>query len=251
MNKKRPIILSIAGYDPSGGAGVLADIKTIENIGVYGMAVTTCITYQNDSEFEGVYWLSKKKIKQQLFPLFSAYKIDFVKIGLIENFELLEYIIKLLLDYNKNIQIILDPIFSASAGFLFHNGITKKQTKKILKLISWITPNWMEASCITGEADAIKGATWMADYCNVYLKGGHNTETPATDMIWVNKKLDILHPTAISNYGKHGTGCVLSSALTTYLAKGVPQHKSCEAAKAYTFNFINSNNSNLGYHITV
>lgn len=74
MTKSRPYVLSIAGYDPCGGAGVLADIKTFENIGVCGLAVTTCITYQNDNKFEGVHWLSKKKIKNQLYPLLDAYK---------------------------------------------------------------------------------------------------------------------------------------------------------------------------------
>ena len=85
MNKKRPYVLSIAGYDASAGAGVLADVKTFESIGVYGVAVTTCITYQNDNKFAGVHWLSKKKIKNQLYPILEAYKIEYVKIGLIEN----------------------------------------------------------------------------------------------------------------------------------------------------------------------
>ena len=89
MTVRRPYTLSIAGYDPSGGAGVLADIKTFESIGVYGFATTTCITYQNDKQFEGINWLSKKKIKNQLYPILNKYEIDHVKIGLIKNLEIL------------------------------------------------------------------------------------------------------------------------------------------------------------------
>ena len=125
MKKNRPYVLSIAGYDPCGGAGVLADIKTFETIGVYGLAVTTGITYQNDHKFAGVHWLSKKKIKNQLYPLLEAYKVEYVKIGLIESLEVQSEVIELLLGYNNDIKIIWDPILKASAGFSFHKKISK------------------------------------------------------------------------------------------------------------------------------
>ena len=248
MNKLRPYVLSIAGYDPCGGAGVLADVKTFESLGVYGLAVTTCITYQHDTKFAGVHWLSKKKIKNQLYPILEAYNVAFVKIGLVENLEVLSEIIELLLGYNKEIKIIWDPILKASVGFSFHKKISKKYLKHIVDSISWITPNWEEVQLLTSEKDAIKAAEQLAAHCNVYLKGGHNVETPATDMIWINKKLDILHPSEISELEKHGTGCVLSSAIAAYMALGNSQHKSCELAKEYTYRFLISNKTNLGYH---
>lgn len=248
MTKPRPYVLSIAGYDPCGGAGVLADIKTFEQTGVYGFAVTTCITYQNDKKFDGVHWLSKKKIKNQLYPILDSYKIQYVKIGLIENLEVLSEIIELLLGYNNNIKIVWDPIISASAGFTFHKKLSRKYLQHIFQAIDIITPNWKEVQVLTGEEDVVKGAEQLATYCNVYLKGGHNIEIPATDMLWLNKKIDILHPKEISELDKHGTGCVLSSALTAYLALGNPMHKSCELAKEYTFQFLISNETNLGYH---
>lgn len=251
MTKSRPYVLSIAGYDPCGGAGVLADIKTFENIGVCGLAVTTCITYQNDNKFEGVHWLSKKKIKNQLYPLLDAYKIQYVKIGLIENLEVLSEVMELLLSYNNEIKIIWDPILKASAGFKFHKKLSQKYLQHIFESIEWITPNWEEVTALTGEKDAVSAAEEMAAFCNVYLKGGHSIETPATDMIWINRKLDILHPKEISELEKHGTGCVLSSAITAYLALGNPMHKSCELAKEYTCRFLVSNTSNLGCHATV
>lgn len=246
--KTRPYVLSIAGYDPCGGAGVLSDIKTMEAIGVYGLAVTTCITYQNDHQFEGVQWLSKKKIKAQLYPLLHAYKIHYVKIGLIENMEVLSEVIELLLGYDNTIKIIWDPILRASAGFDFHKKIPGKYLKHILDSIDIITPNWEEVTALTKEKDAVQGAEKLAKYCHVYLKGGHNIEIPATDMLWINKKLDILHPKEITELEKHGTGCVLSSALAAYLALGHSIHLSCELAKEYTYQFLVSHPGRLGYH---
>lgn len=248
MTKPRPYVLSIAGYDASGGAGVLSDAKTFESIGVYGLAVTTCITYQNDTKFDGVHWLSKKKIKNQLYPILNAYKIQYVKIGLIENLEVLSEIIELLLSYNHSIKIIWDPILKASAGFSFHKKLSKKYLQHIFETVEWVTPNWEEVQSLTGEKDAVNGAEQIAAFCNVYLKGGHSIETPATDMIWINRILDILHPAEISELEKHGTGCVLSSAIAAYLALGNSQHKACEHAKEYTYRFLISNATNLGYH---
>lgn len=250
-NKNRPYVLSIAGYDASAGAGVLADVKTMENIGVYGLAVTTCITYQNDHKFDGVHWLSEKKIKNQLYPILEAYKIEYAKIGLIENMETLGSIVELLHSYNPSIKIIWDPILRASAGFDFHKKIPKKLIQHILSELQFITPNWNEVKLLSQEKDVVVGAEKLAQKCNVYLKGGHNIETPATDLIWIQQKLDILHPTAITELSKHGTGCVLSSALAAYLALGNPIHKACALAKAYTYQFLISNKSNLGYHSIV
>ncbi|HRB19866.1 MAG TPA: bifunctional hydroxymethylpyrimidine kinase/phosphomethylpyrimidine kinase [Chitinophagales bacterium] len=165
--------------------------------------------------------------------------------------EVLSEIIQLLESYNSNIKIIWDPILRASAGFDFHKKIPRKLAKHILKSIEFITPNWNEVQLLANEKDVIQGAEKMAEWCHVYLKGGHNIETPATDMIWLNQQLDILHPKDVTELGKHGTGCVLSSALTAYLALGYPLHQACELAKEYTFHFLISNETNLGYHTIV
>lgn len=251
MTKLKPYVLSIAGYDPCGGSGILADIKTFEQTGTYGIAAATCIAFQNDKTIEGLHWLSSDKIIQQLQPLLNTYKIDYVKIGLIKSLEVLNEIVEHLLNYNKNICIVWDPILKTDEGFVFHKKLNKKFLQKILQSIHWIMPNWDEVTQLTGEKDAIKGAEVLSKSCNVYLKGGHNIEVPATDIILINKKMDILHPAEISKLVKHGTGCVLSSALTSYMAIGMSQHKACEAAKEYTYRFIVSNETNLGYHFTI
>jgi hydroxymethylpyrimidine/phosphomethylpyrimidine kinase len=167
---------------------------------------------------------------------------------LIKNFKLLEELLELLHAYNKEIRVVWDPVLRASAGFDFHKKIPRKQLIHILGNIDLVTPNWDEVSALSGNADAVKGAQEIAEHCHVYLKGGHSVETPATDMLWINKRLDILHPTAITELDKHGTGCVLSAALLAYLALGHSWHKSCVLAKAYTYRFLVSNESKLGYH---
>ncbi len=248
MTKNRPTVLSIAGYDASAGAGVLADIKTFETIGLYGFAVTTCITYQNENKFGDVKWLSLKQIKNQIYPIIELHKIEFVKIGLIENFKTLIVLIQLLKTHNPTIKIIWDPILRASAGFNFHRKITKRDLRYILRNTFLVTPNWNEIQLLSNEKDAIIGAEKVADTCAVFLKGGHNIETPATDILFIEDSLEIFHPKHITELEKHGTGCVLSSAITGYLALGNNLHVACELAKEYTYNFLVSNNTKLGYH---
>ncbi len=251
MKKNRPYVLSIAGYDPSAGAGALADVKTLENIGVYGFAVTTGITYQNEHKFDGVKWLSVRQIKNQIYPIIENYTIEYVKIGLIEDFKTLTIIIELLKAHNTSVKIIWDPILRASAGFDFHKKIPKKYLKYILRNCYLITPNWEEIQPLSNEKDVITGSEKIAQHCPVYLKGGHNIETPATDLLFIEDSIDVFHPAKITELEKHGTGCVLSSAIAGYLALGKPLHDACEWAKEYTYRFLVSNGTKLGYHTTV
>src|SRR5688572_10171990 len=120
MTKKRPFALSIAGFDPSSGAGVTADLKTFEAHKVQGLGVCTAITFQNDNEFDGLEWLTKEKLQAQLEPLFRKFKIRTAKIGLIRNLETLNWLVDYLLSKNPEMRIIWDPFLKASAGFTFH-----------------------------------------------------------------------------------------------------------------------------------
>lgn len=249
--KKRPCVLSIAGYDASAGAGVLADVKTLETIGVYGFAVSTCITFQNENKFGAVKWLSVKQIKNQIYPILELHKIEFVKIGLIEDFKTLTAIIELLKAHNPSVKIIWDPILRASTGFNFHKKISKKDLRYILKNIFLITPNWNEIIPLSNENDVVIGAEKIAKFCAVLLKGGHNIETPATDILFIEEDIEIFHPTKITELEKHGSGCVLSSAITGYLALGNDIKKSCFLAKEYIYNFLVSNHTKLGFHTIV
>ncbi|MBI5219103.1 MAG: hydroxymethylpyrimidine/phosphomethylpyrimidine kinase [Bacteroidia bacterium] len=246
--KKRPYVLSIAGFDPSGGAGILADIKTYEAHRVTGLGVATCITYQNENKFEQVDWLKAKQIKNQIAVLFDAYKIKYVKIGLIENFKILKQIVTYLHKINPEIKIVWDPIFKASAGFCFHQDITAETIENICKKIYLITPNRDEIQKIYPDKTALEGAKTLSEYCNVYLKGGHDEENKGRDHLFTKSSYQNYRPKKIIKNSKHGSGCVFSAALTANLAKGFKLHKTCLKSKSYITKFLDSNNSLLGYH---
>jgi len=248
MGKLRTNILTIAGFDPSGGAGVLADIKVFEQLKLQGLGVSTSITFQNEDQFLGVNWLNFDQIKSQLEPLFSRYKIEFVKIGLVENIEILEKIIDYLKEQNPKIYIIWDPIFKTSTGFDFKWN-SEIDFSSILSKIEILIPNSLEIS-ILNKLDSIKDKCEnLSKSCVVYLKGGHNIEKLGYDYIYQNGGLKFnLRPKSTDVAEKHGSGCVLSAALLGYLAKGYNLQKSCLKAKEYTYYVLKSNESKLGYH---
>jgi hydroxymethylpyrimidine/phosphomethylpyrimidine kinase len=246
---KRPNILSIAGFDPTGGAGLLADIKTFEANKVSGFGVMSALTFQNDIEFEKVEWLTLEKIIDQILVLQKRFQFEYIKIGLIENLDILH---QLILHLNSNIsnpQIIWDPILKASAGFNFHDKIERLKLEEICKNIFLITPNFEEIKTLTGEQDEKKAAKDLSKFCHVFLKGGHNENDLGRDFLFTTdgKEFSFRAKQKIE-FGKHGSGCVLSSAITANLAKEFNLHRACLRAKQYTAKFLNSNKNLLGYH---
>ena len=257
MSLKRKHVLSIAGHDPSGGAGVLADIKTFEAHKLVGLGVTTCITYQNENEFTGINWLEETQIIKQLDVLLKQYPAQVVKLGLIKNLDVLEKLIGHILLRDNKIKIVWDPILKASAGFEFHKAIDLEQVKRICKKIFLVTPNWQEASILSPADTAYNSAQSLASYCNVFLKGGHNEEKKGRDYLFSltptlsegeGKRVYPLKAKTISKFGKHGSGCVLSSAIAANIAKGFKLHRACLLAKEYVTKFLMSNKTKLGYH---
>lgn len=239
MITKRPYVLSIAGFDPSAGAGVLADVKTMEQCGVYGFAVNTASTFQNEDQFDGVSWVSFEDIKKQLDPLFRKYEIGVVKIGLIESLEVLEKVIAYLLAYNSTVKIIWDPILSASAGFDFHSVIDQEVLSKVLKNIYLITPNKPEYDLLNQVKES-----------RVLLKGGHSEVKD--DVLILQKKTGeeriVIEGSTNKMSPKHGSGCVLSSAITSYIALGDELPLACIKGKQYVEKILESNEGLLAYH---
>lgn len=247
MKKARAQVISIAGFDPSGGAGILADIKTFEANKVIGFGVTTGITIQNESEFISCEWLSENSIQSQLNILLKKHIVDFAKIGLIKNLEMIDEIIDILLSYNKEIKIIWDPILKASAGFEFYKpNITILE--KIAAKLYLITPNLVEITEMYADLNPIEGAKKLAEHCNVFLKGGHDQNNPGKDMLFENGKQTSFRPKKGLLPSKHGSGCVLSSAITANLAKGYKLHRACLKAKNYITIFLDSSDGLIGYH---
>lgn len=245
--------LSIAGFDPCGGAGVLADCKVFNAHEQIGFSVNTSITYQHESEFDGVDWLSAEQIINQLKPLFRKYTIEFVKIGLIKDFKTLSIIIEFLKKENPSIYIIWDPILKASAGFNFHSEIQQKEFEKICHDLYLITPNWQEIETLYPSMNPEEAATHLSSYCAVLLKGGHHPslQLKGTDYLYRYAKKKAYVPSKIINFEKHGSGCVLSAAIVSQLCLGNNLENSIEHAKIYMTNYLDSSENLLGIHKSI
>jgi len=246
MSKKKPYTLSIAGFDPSAGAGVLADIKTFENSGVYGFGVATAMTWQNDMEFEKVEWLDYYKIIQQISVLLRRFDIKYIKIGLIESIYVLHELVEFLHQRIKNVVIVYDPVMKASAGFTFHEGV--HGLGDILNKIYCITPNIPEAEQLFGAVNLYDSLKQKSAVTNIVLKGGHATYPVSEDVLFTKKQTYTFTNPRLPKGAKHGSGCVLSSALTAHLALGNDIVAATENANSYTHNFLRSNDTLLGYH---
>jgi hydroxymethylpyrimidine/phosphomethylpyrimidine kinase len=248
MEAVNPNILIIAGFDPSAGAGILSDIKTCEAHGEYAMGVCSAITIQNDLMFEAVDWVTPEKIIGQIQILTERFSFEFVKIGLIENLDVLSQVISFLKSEIPDVKIIWDPIISASAGFEFHSGINDKKLEDICRNIYLITPNIIEAQKLLQKNDEKIAAELLAKWCNVFLKGGHSESEMANDILYENGKSISFESIKFENVEKHGSGCVLSASITSNLSKGKDLVDSCAEAKAYITEFLISARGLLGVH---
>jgi len=248
MIAERVNVISLAGFDPSAGAGILADVKCFEQHQVYGFGICTSLTVQTDRNFINNQWIEWEQIIAQMKPLLDKFKIKACKIGLIKDMNTLEKVVKFIKQADPAIQIVVDPILKASAGFEFHSWQNAfEQFLPILKEIDLITPNYLEMLALNGGADAEQGAKIWALHCPLLLKGGHNPRSPGTDYLYENNR--VLELTSkMGVHAKHGSGCVLSSAITANLALGFSLSASCKLAKIYISKFLNSNQSLLGYH---
>jgi len=246
--QKRPYVLSIAGFDPSGGAGLLADIKVFEAYKTIGLGVATASTYQTEDSFIGIEWINKQQIKNQLEPILKRYKIEVVKIGLIENLEKLTFIVDLLKQDNPKTKIIWDPILRSSTGFDFHAQLDVKKLEEVASELFLITPNLPEIERLYPAQPALEAAQHLSGFCKVYLKGGHNVEAIGKDSLIEKGKYTSYNARKIAPYPKHGSGCILSAALAAGLTKGYPLHKAILKGKKYVTNVLHSNKTLLGYH---
>ncbi|MES2132964.1 MAG: hydroxymethylpyrimidine/phosphomethylpyrimidine kinase [Bacteroidota bacterium] len=250
MSYNRPIVLSLAGFDPCGGAGVLADIKTFEQHQCLGMAINTAITRQVEDEFISVEWLSLHTIIDQLKTLTDRYDIHFVKIGIIENLDTLLEVVSYLKQQNKHVAIVWDTVLSASGGFNFIETLDKEKLKALLKNIRLITPNVNEVKKLSGLAHETDAAIDLASYCHVLLKGGHSKENEGVDFLFSGDRVtEIKKQTSKIIYPKHGSGCILSAAITSQLALGNDLETACQKAKQYIETLLNSNSNLLAYHV--
>jgi hydroxymethylpyrimidine/phosphomethylpyrimidine kinase len=240
MQQIQNAVLTIAGFDPSGGAGVLADIKTFEQTGVYGCGITTCITYQNDHSFNGIKWLNFKDVESQFIPLAERFAFNFAKIGVVRDSDMLRNIVKMLKEYNPGIKIIWDPVLKTSTGFSIHDRHIALEIIPILENIYLATPNLEEAEILQ--------INLLQSKSNVLITSGESDGQESVDILNADGDIIKISAPRLENAEKHGSGCVLSAAITAFLSKGLDLEEACRKAKEYTFHFLSGTQNRLGFH---
>ena len=246
--KPKSKILIIAGSDSSGGAGIQADIKTVTALGSYAMTAITAVTIQNTTGVKSIVSIEPKKISDQIEFTSKDIKPDAIKIGMLHSTQVIKSVIRSL-DFIKVKKIILDPVMIAKGGAkLIDDKAVELLKNELIKKVTLITPNIPEAEILTNtkiktKEDMIFAASILINLGakNVFIKGGHLDSKLVHD-IFVNKKeIMIIKNRRITTSNTHGTGCTLSSAISTFFACGKTLKKSCELATKYVNNSIRSN----------
>ena len=231
--------LSIAGSDSSGGAGIQADIKTMTMNGVFAMTAVTALTAQNTTGVRGIEEVSPEFLAQQIDAVFEDIRPDAVKIGMVASSELIHVIAERLRYYCAE-NVVVDPVMVATSGSsLLRNDAVEAMMKELFPLAAVITPNIPEAEVlsgmkISGEEDMKKAAEQIGKNCGcaVLLKGGHSI-SDANDLLYADGAFQWFYGKRIANPNTHGTGCTLSSAIASNLAKGFSLSESVQRAKEY------------------
>jgi hydroxymethylpyrimidine/phosphomethylpyrimidine kinase len=246
--KPKSKILIIAGSDSSGGAGIQADIKTVTALGSYAMTAITAVTIQNTTGVKSIIPIDSKEISNQIEFTSKDIKPDAIKIGMLHSTKVINSVIRSL-DFINVKKIILDPVMIAKGGAkLINDKAVQLLKNKLIKKVSLITPNIPEAEILTGikiktKEDMIRAASILIRLGakNVFIKGGHMHSKIVYD-IFVNKKeINITRNKRIATSNTHGTGCTLSSAISTFFSCGKTLKKSCELATKYVNHSIRSN----------
>lgn len=231
--------LTIAGSDSSGGAGIQADIKTMSMNGVYAMSAITALTAQNTTGVTGIMEVSPEFLGEQLDAVFTDIRPDAVKIGMVSSGKLIEKIAEKLIEYQA-VNIVVDPVMVATSGAkLISDEAIYVLKRALLPLAAVITPNIPETEVLADMAvktpeDMLKAAEKISrEYgCAVLCKGGHSLND-ANDLLYADGKMRWFKGKRIDNPNTHGTGCTLSSAIASNLAKGFALEEAIERAKDY------------------
>lgn len=231
--------LTIAGTDPSGGAGVQADIKTMTANGVYAMSAITALVAQNTTGVQGIFEVTPDFLALQLDSVFTDIRPDAVKTGMVSSIGLIEVIAQKLQEYRAE-NLVVDPVMVTTSGSkLISDDAIDALKERLLPLATVLTPNIPEAEVLSGMAirtpdDMVAAAKAISEqyHCAVLCKGGHQLND-ANDLLWRNGTAKWFNGKRIDNPNTHGTGCTLSSAIASNLAKGYDLDTSVQKAKNY------------------
>ena len=235
------IVMSIAGVDPSGGAGVLTDIKAFQAIGVYGCGIVTALTAQNPYKFFSTMPVPEEFIEEQIDSVMDSYDVEFIKTGMLYSPEIIKLVSKKIREYD--LKAVVDPVMVAtSGGDLTREDIAKAFNKYLLPLSVLTTPNVSEAEKladfkINTKKDAIEASKMIK--CNNIITGGH---LDGINTINIDGEISIVKQELIETDNLHGTGCNLSAAITAFLAKNNDLHTSILKALDYVYEGIKNGN---------
>ena len=251
MTNKIPKILSIAGSDCSSGAGIQADIKTIQSLGGYCSTVITSVTSQDSKRVYDAYSIPEEVVKSQLRAIHNDIGFDAVKIGLVPNLKIAKEICNFF--KNKNIPIILDPVFKSTSGKKFLSKSKFRVIQKFLMSVSSvIIPSLLEAKILSGEEsfnlNDMKSSAeqiYLKNNISVLIKGNELNNNAIIDILMFSGKFYFFKSKRINSTRTHGTGCTLASAITTFYSCGRTLNKSCEIGINYVNHAI-KNGPNYG-----
>ncbi|MGN6778921.1 bifunctional hydroxymethylpyrimidine kinase/phosphomethylpyrimidine kinase [Rhizobium sp.] len=234
-------VLSIAGSDPSGGAGIQADLKAFSARGVYGMAALTALTAQNTQGVSGVHPVPPHFVADQINAIFADVRVDAVKIGMIANAAIANAVADILARH-RDVPVVLDPVMIAKGGAaLLAADAVDVLTTRLLPLATVITPNLPEAAALLHDVEA-KSREGMARQTlalaalgpsAVLVKGGHLEGDESPDVLASGGHVTWFEAERLPTKNTHGTGCTLSSAIAAEIAKGLPLPEAVASAKAY------------------
>ena len=228
MNASVPKVLSIAGSDPSGGAGIQADLKTFTALGVYGMAAITSLTAQNTCGVYDIHEPPSKFLKAQLKAIFEDVMPDAVKIGMVHSRDAMEVVLEVLQKYNPAFNV-LDPVMVSTSGHtLISDDSIDFLKNELSKHVDLITPNLHEAKILYGD-----DLSYETLSPTILLKGGHSDGDNCHDVLYENGSKTVFEGKRIDTQNTHGTGCTLSSAIAANYAKGESLTSAIKKAKLY------------------
>ena len=248
ISNHTPTVLSIAGFDPYGGAGIQIDSKIIHALGGYALTATTAITAQNSQGVFAVEAVSPEMLHLQLSTLLKDIKVDAVKIGMLANIALIKVVVEILKQY-KLTNIVLDPVMISSSGrVLLETEAIEMMVKYLFPLCTLITPNLMETNTLLGteykgkreENMAMAEGLFKLGAKAVLLKGGHSCEEEAVDCLVDASGMTYFSSLRVETAHTHGTGCILSSAIATQLAHNRSLKISVENAKIFLYEKLQS-----------
>lgn len=245
MKYRYPIVLTIAGSDSGGGAGIQADLKTFSALGCFGTSAITAITAQNTLGVQGIHSVPPQMVRQQIEAVLEDLQPTAIKIGMIHTAELATTVAQALAGYQQ-IPVILDPVMVATSGArLIEETTVQTLQQSLFPLATLITPNLDEAEVLYGSKienlDAMQtAAIALSKSCNaVLLKGGHLKGEQVFDVLaQKNGSTEVFASPYIESSNVHGTGCTLSSAIAAYIAQGASLHEAIVMGRVFIANAI-------------